>query len=150
MDVTQNVQISNLGSRLLPPSPGLDELAREYAANKAKADALTARNAEIAESLAAAAAFKDGSNTGHLSAGGFNITITRKFNTKWLAEKLEDARAKLTDELFFKVFAWRYEPRSKKELDGFLKFAAPDFRAVILAAMETSPGKPSVKLEVMQ
>ena len=145
MDVQQSVQIGNM-----PPPATLDDLVREYAANKEKADQLTARNAEIAERLEAAARFKDGSNTGHLSAGGRKVTITRKFNTKWVGEKLEAARAKLTDELFFKVFAWKYEPRSKKELDGFLEFAAPEFRAAILAAMETSPGKPGVKLEALQ
>ena len=143
MDVQQNVQIGN-------GAVGLDALVLEYAANKARADELTARNAEIAEELEKVAAFGDGSNTGHLTAGGHKVVVTRRFNTRWVTEKLEAARAKMTDELFFKVFGWRYEPRSKKELDGFLKFAAPDFRAVILAAMETSPGKPSVKLEAMQ
>ena len=141
MDVQQSVQNGK---------PPLDELAKEYAANKAQADALTARNAEIADLLTAEAKFKDGSNTGHLMAGGYKFTVTRKFNTKWLPEKLEIARAKMTDELFFKVFAWKYEPRSKKELDGFLEYAAPEFRAAILAAMETSPGKPGVKLEAIQ
>jgi hypothetical protein len=63
---------------------------------------------------------------------------------------LETARVRLTDELFFKVFAWKYEPRSKKELDGFLEYAAPEFRAAILAAMETSPGKAGIKLEAVQ
>ena len=54
------------------------------------------------------------------------------------------------DELFFRVFSWKYEPRSKKDLDGFLEYASPEFRAAILEAMETSPGKPGVKLEALQ
>lgn len=149
MDVHQTVQSGNMAPPAIPDA-FLDDLAREYAANKAKADALTARNAEIAEKLATAARFKDGSNTGHLLAGGYKMTVTRKFNTKWLPEKLEIARRELTDELFFKVFAWKYEPRSKKELDGFLEYASPEFRAAILAAMETSPGRPAIKLEAVQ
>lgn len=143
MDVQQNVQIGN-------GAVGLDALVLEYAANKARADELTARNAEIAEELEKAAAFRDGSNTGHLTAGGHKVVVTRRFNTRWVTEKLEAARAKMTDELFFKVFGWRYEPRSKKDLDGFLEYASPEFRQVILAAMETSPGKPGVKLEAIQ
>ena len=146
MDVQQNVQISNTAMA----SAGADALVREYAANKAKADKLTARNAEIAEALDKLATFKDGSNTGHLTAGGHKVVVTRRFNTRWVTEKLEAARAKMTDELFFKVFGWRYEPRSKKDLDGFLEYASPEFRQVILAAMETSPGKPGVKLEAIQ
>ena len=144
MDVQQSVQIGNI-----PPAQ-LDLLAQEYARNKAEADRLTARNAEIAEALEKAARFKDGSNTGHVMAGGYRFTVSRKFNTKWLADKLEEARKALTDELFFKVFAWEYKPRSKKELDGFLEYASPEFRAAILAAMETSPGRPSVRMEAMQ
>ena len=143
MDVQQNVQIGH-------GAVGLDALVQEYAANKARADELTARNAEIAEALDKLASFKDGCNTGHLVAGGYKLTVSRKFNTKWRQEKLAEARNKLTDELFFKVFSWKYEPRSKKDLDGFLEYASPEFRAAILEAMETSPGKPAIKLEALQ
>ena len=143
MDVQQNVQIGN-------GAVGLDALVLEYAANKARADELTARNAEIANALDKLATFKDGCNTGHLTAGGYKVTVSRKFNTKWRQEKLAEARSKLTDELFFRVFSWKYEPRSKKDLDGFLEYASPEFRAAILEAMETSPGKPGVKLEALQ
>ena len=146
MDVQQNVQIGNAAMA----SAGADALVREYAANKAKADELTARNAEIAEALDKLATFKDGCNTGHLTAGGYKLTVSRKFNTKWRQEKLAEARSKLTDELFFRVFSWKYEPRSKKDLDGFLEYASPEFRAAILEAMETSPGKPAIKLEALQ
>ena len=128
----------------------IGKLVREWACNKKEADALTARNAEIADELVKAAAFDDGSNTGHLLAGGFKVTVTRRFNTRWVTEKLENARKVLTDELFFRVFKWKYEPHSKKDLDAFLEYAAPEFRAAILAAMETSPGRPGVKLEPAQ
>lgn len=148
MNISEDVQISNTAA--MAGLGDLDGLVAEYAANKARSDELTARNAEIAEALEKAARFRDGSNTGHLTAGGQQVTVTRKFNTRWVAERLENARAALTDELFFKVFAWKYEPRSKKDLDAFLKHAAPEFRAVVLAAMETSPGKPGVKLEPLQ
>lgn len=147
MDVMQNVQIGNLPSST---ESDLDALTREHAANKLEADRLTARNAEIAELLSAAATFKDGNNTGHLTAGGFRVTVTRKVNTRWDADKLETARRKLTDELFFKIFKWKYEPRSKKDLDAFLNLASSEFRSSILAAMETSPAKPGVKLEALQ
>lgn len=147
MNVQQTVQSGNEAQGVFGD---LDQLVLEFARNKAMADELTARNAEIAEELEKAAAFKDGSNTGHLVAGGHKVKIVRRFNTRWVADKLEVARAKLTDELFFKVFKWKYEPRSKKDLDAFLNLAAPDFRAVILAAMETSPGRPGVEMEEIQ
>ena len=120
MDVQQNVQIGN-------GAVGLDALVLEYAANKARADELTARNAEIADALDKLAAFKDGSNTGHLTAGGYKVVVTKRFNTRWVTEKLEAARAKMTDELFFKVFGWRYEPRSKKDLTAFWNMPLPSF-----------------------
>ena len=149
MNISEDVQISN--TTAMAGLGDLDALVLEYADNKARADELTARNAEIAEALEKAARFRDGSNTGHLTAGGGQkVTVTRRFNTRWVAEKLEAARAKMTDELFFKVFAWRYEPRSKKDLDGFLEYASPEFRAAILEAMEISPGKPAIKLEALQ
>ena len=147
MDVQQNVQISNM-----PPlaEKNLDALTREYADNKTQADALTARNAEIAEEFVRAAFFKDGSNTGRLEAGDHAVTVTRRFNVKWHQDLLDKARAELTDELFSKIFTYEYKPRSKADLDAFLNLAAPKFRALILAAMETSPGKPAVKSEVLQ
>ena len=148
MNISEDVQINN--TTATAGLGDLDALVLEYADNKARADELAARNAEIAEALEKAARFRDGSNTGHLTAGGQQVTVTRRFNTRWVAERLEIARAALTDELFFKVFAWKYEPRSKKDLDAFLKYAAPEFRAVVLAAMETSPGRAAIKMEALQ
>ena len=148
MDIQQNVQIGNgmPASELM----NLDVLVKEYATNKAEADRLTARNAEIAEQLLQDASFKNGSDTGHLVTGGYKVTVTRRVNTKWLKDKLEEARSKMSDTVFFRVFAWEYKPRSKKDLDGFLAHADPEFRRLILTAMETSPGKPGVKVEALQ
>jgi hypothetical protein len=130
-----------------PDQSNLDKLAEEYAKNKVAADALTARNAEIAAELEACATFKDGSNTAHLEAGGYKIKVERRYNVKWMADKLEEARRLLTDDLFFKVFKWEYKPQGKKELDAFLKTTSSAFRAAVLAAMTTSPGKPGITLE---
>ena len=148
MDIQQNVQIGNgmPASELM----NLDVLVKEYATNKAEADRLTARNAEIAEQLLQDVSFKNGSDTGHLVTGGYKVTVTRRANTKWLKDKLEEARSKMSDTVFFRVFAWEYKPRSKKDLDGFLAHADPEFRRLILTAMETSPGKPGVKVEALQ
>ena len=151
MNLQQNVQIGNgWPAKLGPEAMCLNNLVAEYATNKAEADRLTARNAEIADQLLPCASFKDGSDTGHLVADGYKVTITRRANTKWLKDKLEEARSKMSDALFFKVFAWEYKPRSKKDLDGFLAHADPEFRRLVLTAMETSPGKPGVKVEALQ
>lgn len=128
----------------------LDALTREYAANKAEADRLTARNTELADVFVNAAQFKPGSNTGHFQTDGFKVTVTRRFNVRWDAEKLEAARKALADDLFFQVFRWKYEPRSAADLNGFLNISAPEYREPVLAAMETNPGKPGVELKVLQ
>lgn len=150
MSMTQNVQIGKSADPRAAFGNGVEGLIAEYAANKAKADELTARNQEIALELEKNAAFKPGASTGHLVGAGLKVTITRRVNTRWINDRLETARRLLTDELFFRVFKWKYEPRSKKDVDAFLEYAAPEYRSAILAAMETTPGNPGVKLEAIQ
>jgi hypothetical protein len=53
----------------------IDKIVRQYAANKAEADRLTALNAELAEEMLKAAVFKGASDTGHLTAGGYKVAI---------------------------------------------------------------------------
>ena len=143
-----NIQINGLV--VAPPMVDLDALATEYAENKAEADRLTQRNYEIAEVMEARARFKEGSSTGHLSAGGFKITLTKKVNEKWSQPALEVTRKELGDEWFFKIFKWKYEPQSKKDLDAFLSMADASLVKKVLAAREVNPGRTSVKIEAVQ
>jgi hypothetical protein len=124
-----------------------EALAREYFANKAEADRLTARNREIATRFESMARFKDGSATGHVEADGFKISVSRKVSIKWDQERLAETRRALTDEIFFKIFNWEFKPKSKKDVDAFLNLASADFRAPLLAAMTTSPAATQIKIE---
>ena len=54
----------------------VESIVLEYAANKAEADRLTARNAELAEAMLAVARFKPGSDTGELEAAGYTVSVT--------------------------------------------------------------------------
>ena len=147
MNVTQDVQISN---SMAMAGAEINALVREYADNKARADELTARNAEIADVLEKRAVFKPGSNTGHLTAGGYKVTVTCRSNIKWDREQLEAARQALGDAEFFKIFGWKYEPRSSKDLNAFLEYGAQELKNTVLKAMTTTPGKPAVRLEAVQ
>lgn len=125
----------------------VESLVAEYATNKAEADRLTARNAEIAEALLEQAAFKPGAASGYLTAAGFKVTITRKINEKWDQVKLEKVRATMTDHLFFSIFKSRYEP-DRRALKTFMAGQHDGaFRRMLLEACTASAGKPGVKLE---
>ena len=143
-----NIQIN--ASSMAPPSIDLNALATEYADNKAQSDRITQRNYEIAELLEAHAKFKEGSSTGHLSAGGLKLTFSKKVNEKWSQPALELARKAFGDEWFFKVFKWEYKPQSKKDLDAFLSMGDKSLVQNILAAREVSPARTSVKIEAVQ
>ena len=125
----------------------VESLVAEYATNKAEADRLTARNAEIADALLEHATFKPGSESGHLTASGFKVTLTRRINEKWDQAKLESVRAEMTDPLFFSIFKSKYEP-DRRALKTFMTGQHDgSFRRMILEACTASAGKPSVKLE---
>lgn len=123
------------------------DLAEEYVRNKAQLDALTERNREIARNLADLATYKEGCDTGHLTTSRFKITAARKLNEKWDQKQITGAvRSKLGEQLFGQLFAAKYEPR-KKDLDAFLRMAAPEFTSVIHSARTVSPGQPQIKVE---
>lgn len=125
----------------------VESLVAEYATNKAEADRLTARNAEIADALLEKATFKPGSASGHLTAAGLKVTITPKINEKWDQAKLEKVRAAMTDTLFLSIFKTKYEP-DRRALKTFMVGQHDgSFRRMILEACTASAGKPSVKLE---
>lgn len=82
----------------------VESIVAEYARNKAEADRLTARNAELAEKMQTLAKFRPGSDTGKLEAAGYRVSVTRRINEKWDQHKLAAAREKLTDNVFFYAF----------------------------------------------
>lgn len=125
----------------------LDQLATEYAKNKAEADRLTQRNREIALQFANVATFKPGSATGRLNAGGMDFEITKTINEKWDQERLNAVRSEITDAAFLPLFRFKWEPKGK-EMKTFLALpGSNEIKAAILSARTLTPGAPSVKIK---
>lgn len=131
-------------------TPSIESMVAEYAANKAEADRLTARNADLADMLLARADFKPGSDTGRLKAAGYKVSITRRINEKWDQQKLEAARRTMTDDLFLRYFKTKYEPDRTALKSFFRSDSSADLKGLIRDACTASAGKPGVKLERME
>ena len=124
----------------------VESLVSEFAENKAQADRLTARNAEIADLLQAEATFRPGSDTGHISTLAYEVSITRRINERWDQGKLEEVRSAMTDDLFFTLFKSKYEP-DRRALKTFMTGNHDSkLRCAILNACTASAGRPAVKL----
>lgn len=125
----------------------VESMIAEYAANKAKADELKARNDELADELAKLATFRG--NTAKMEGAGYKVTINRRINERWDQGKLSDLRQTTGDDLFLSLFRQKYEPQVTTlrafmhgENDGKIK-------AAIMAACTTSAGRPAIKLEAL-
>lgn len=128
----------------------IESIVAEYAANKEKADKLTARNAELAEDMLALAHFAPGADTGRLEAAGFKVSITRRINEKWDQSLLAKAREAFTDGLFFTLFRQKFEP-DRKTLKSFMRAKNDQkLKDMLITACTTSQGKPAVKLERLE
>jgi hypothetical protein len=126
----------------------IDKIVRQYAANKAEADRLTALNADLAEEMLKAAVFKGASDTGHLTAGGYKVAITKRINEKWDQEQLQ-AIHKRMGESFLGIFKQKLEPDRKALRVFFAACADESIKKQLRAACTATPGKPSVKLEAV-
>lgn len=126
---------------------GVESMIAEYAANKARADELKARNDELADELAKMAVFSG--NTAKMEGAGVRLTISRRINERWDQARLASLREKVGDGLFLSLFRQKYEPQDTVlrsfmhgENDGKLK-------ADIMAACATSAGRPVIKVEAL-
>lgn len=128
----------------------VSQLMREGMEIKARMDADKARLASINATLANLATYKEGSNTGHIYDANYHVKVTRKVNVKWDQAELSRARNALGDDLFFEVFKWKYEPASKKALDGFLQYGDKMMVALVEAAKTETPGTPAVEYETLE
>ena len=122
-------------------------LMREGLALKESIEKERARLAEIANALRTLAEFRDGSATGHVYAGDLHAKVVLKSNVRWDQAGLEQARAAMGDEKFFKVFKWKYEPRNARALQGFFDYGGRDDISLVRAACTETPGQPSVTYE---
>lgn len=122
-------------------------LIREGAALKNQIDDGTAKLRDIHRRLAELATFPEGKSTATMTEAGYKVTIQKKTYTKLDQVLLDSARRAMGNDAFLKPFTYKFEARSKKELDAFLSYGNPDHVAMIRAAMEISEGQPQVKYE---
>lgn len=137
-------------AKVLMMEPEHVALIREGAGLKNEIDSKTKRLREINKQLAELAEYKAGSKTGSLVGAGYKVKVQLKETISWDQDKLDDTRQCLGDEVFFKVFKWKFEPQSKKDLDGFLEYADEKYRSPILGAMTVKPAQPQVKYERLE
>lgn len=128
----------------------ISSLIAEGAALKADIDSKTARLRDINLALASLASFPEGKATAKLAGSGYAVKIQKRENVKWDQAKLEAARSSMGNEAFFSVFAWKFEPKSKKILDGFLGYGDPSYAAMIEDARTVSDGAPQVTYEAIE
>jgi hypothetical protein len=98
--------------------------------------------------LASLAEFKPGSKTGHIYGNHFAATVQLSETLKWDQKKLGALRVTMGDEEFFKVFQWKYEPVSKKLVDGALEFGK--FGGAIKEALTVVAGSPQATFKIME
>lgn len=125
----------------------MKELCTEYLANKTEIVRLTERNKKIAETLDSTAIFKDGSMTGHVPVDGYKVTLTRRINTAWDQKGLDTVRQLAGDKEFSIAFTYKFEPRSKADLDAYLRMASPQVAQAIAVAKTDKPGSISCEIK---
>lgn len=125
----------------------IPSLIAEGASLKATVEALQSRLREVNAALAEFADFPEGRNTARIAGAGYEVKIQRRENVKWDQAKLEAVREAMGNDEFFSVFAWKFEPKSKKALDGFLGYGDPSYASMIEDARTVSAGAPQVTYE---
>lgn len=128
----------------------ISALIREGMDIKARMDADKKRLQNINKQLADIAEYKEGSNTGHIYDSNLHVKVQRKTNVKWDQKELNRARTALGDDIFFEVFKWKYEPASKKALDGFMQYGDKTCVDLVRGAMTETPGTPAVEYELLE
>ena len=126
-----------------------EKIARQYVLLKSEVEQKTAQLRDLAKQLAGSATFPEGKNTAHMVSGGYDFTIQRKENVRWDQKKLATCRADFGDDLFFKLFGWKYEPNTKI-LNGFFETGDPSQIGMVLDARTVSPGAPQISFEAIE
>ena len=125
-------------------------LCIEFLTNKAEIERITARNKEITAELEKAATFKDGSSTGHIPIDGFKVTLTRRINTSWDQKGLETVRQLAGDKEFSLAFTYEFKPRSKADLDVYLRMAPKEVQEAIAKAKTDKPGAMGIEIKAVE
>ena len=114
----------------------LASLAREHLSTKLEIDRLKKRLAELADAIASQAVFPQGKSTANANAGGVHVKVQRKEVQSWNQDRLNEARARLGDETFLRLFRFEWKA-DKRQVDGFLLNAPAESRRFIEDALTT-------------
>ena len=117
----------------------LASLAREHYETKAEIDRLKKRLAELADAIASQAVFPQGKNTANCNAGGVHVKVQRKEVQSWNQDRLNEARLRLGDETFLRLFRFEWKA-DKRQVDGFLANAPAESRRFVEDALTTKIG----------
>lgn len=107
---------------------------------KAKAERLRTLKQELANAVPE---YKG--QTGYIYTPDFTVKVQLKENITWDHHKLDIARLAMGNAEFLKTFSFEFKPRTKRDLDAFLKYHPEANR--VLAAMNVKPGSPQVSFE---
>lgn len=129
---------------------GLEFLIMEGARLKGEIDCALARLRKINLQLAENARFESGRQTAYLVGAGYKVKVRLAEIIAWDQEKLRKLREYLPDDKFGELFKVVYEPTSKKEIDGFIAHADPDFANGVKWCMSVKPGAPQVSYEQLE
>lgn len=110
-------------------------LIRQAADKKAQITALEAELKDLNLQIYEETPFQDGVKTAHWDTGDVKVTVSKKEIIEWDQSLLNKARAIMGDEKFMNIFIYKWQPKNKKSLDGFLGFAPDNETKPILEAM---------------
>ena len=114
----------------------LASLAREHLSTKMEIDRLKKRLAELADAIASQAVFPQGKSTANANAGGVHVKVQRKEVQSWNQDRLNEARHRLGDETFLRLFRFEWKA-DKRQVDGFLANAPKEARRYVEDALMT-------------
>ncbi len=122
----------------------LGSLAIEGATLKRKVADMKKRLQEINNEMSLAAEFKEGSKTGHLEAGGYEVKVSLRDNVRWDQGRLIVVNDAF--KCFGDAFKTEFKPDSAKKLELAMAKDS-EFAKAVNWARSVKPGAPSVTYE---
>lgn len=87
---------------------------------KAQASDIKEQITLLEQEIGKTAVFPNGKKTFNYEQDGFSVKVERKETLKWDQEKLNQARAKLGDKTFLRLFKFEWKHKQKAVLDEFM------------------------------
>lgn len=113
---------------------------------KAQASDIKEQITLLEQEIGKTAVFPDGKKTSNYKQDGFSVKVERKETLKWDQDLLNQARAKLGDKTFLRLFKYEWKHKNLAVLRDFLSDKTNNDTAFLMAAM-TVTDKYSVSIE---